>query len=37
MHRGCLWTALIVYLVISFLPALALPNLFRGVTGKKAR
>ena len=27
MGKACLWTAVIVYLIISFVPALALPNL----------
>lgn len=33
MSRGCLWTAIVVYLLISFVPALALPNL-TGMGGK---
>lgn len=32
--KSCVWTALIVYLLISFVPALALPNILG--KGKKA-
>lgn len=32
--RQCFWTALVVYLLISFVPALALPNILG--KGKRA-
>lgn len=37
MGRHCFWVAVIVYLVVSFVPALALPSLLGGVMGKGKR
>ena len=37
MNRACLWTALLVYLAISFVPQLALPNLIGMGKGGKGK
>lgn len=37
MGRHCFWVALIVYLIVSFVPALALTNLLGGVMGGRKR
>lgn len=37
MGRQCFWTAVIVYLLISFVPALAAPNLLGAITGRRRK